>query len=540
MKRGALLLAACAVLAAPTAARAFCGFYIEGSGKELYNNATQVVLMREGTRTVLSMQNNYQGPPEDFALVIPVPVVLQEENVKTLPRDVFEHIDKLDAPRLVEYWEADPCAIDEPMADMAATGMPMPSAPPPKSRASENLGVTIEAQFAVGEYQIVILSATDSTGLDTWLKQEGYKMPPGAEPYLRPYVEGGSKFFVAKIDVKKVSFENGMATLSPLRFHYDTDEFSLPIRLGMVNAKDSQDLIVHILSRGERYEVANYPNAFIPTNIDVRDSTRDKFAEFYAALYDKTVEANPGAVITEYSWDAGTCDPCPTPALTFSELATLGADVIDAIGQPGPSPGPPASGRMAPPMPPRMPPMQARFVLTRLHARYDKGGLKDDLVFRKAAAVMGGREVRSGPNGSLEEGARPSGVNNFQGRYAIRHEWTGPIECANPRRGMWGGPPSGGAPPLRPALDTAFAKRDASLTAMIAQDIPELKLIAAAPMQPNGTGTTPPANAADPGQTKKKKSGCGCSGTGPSEHGGTAALFLIAAVMMRRRRRSVP
>ena len=35
------------------------------------------VLMRAGTRTALSMQNNYEGPPEDFALVVPVPVVLE-------------------------------------------------------------------------------------------------------------------------------------------------------------------------------------------------------------------------------------------------------------------------------------------------------------------------------------------------------------------------------------------------------------------------------------------------------------------------------
>ena len=65
--------------------------------------------MREGTRTVLSMQNNYQGPPESFAMVVPVPVVLQKENVKTLPADVFDRVDSLAAPRLVEYWEQDPC-----------------------------------------------------------------------------------------------------------------------------------------------------------------------------------------------------------------------------------------------------------------------------------------------------------------------------------------------------------------------------------------------------------------------------------------------
>ena len=72
----ALSLALAALSAAP-AAPAFCGFYVAGADAKLFNNATMVVLMREGTRTVLSMQNNYQGPPEDFAMVVPVPIVLQ-------------------------------------------------------------------------------------------------------------------------------------------------------------------------------------------------------------------------------------------------------------------------------------------------------------------------------------------------------------------------------------------------------------------------------------------------------------------------------
>src|SRR4029078_7846257 len=102
-------------------AHAFCGFYVSGADTKLYNNATMVVLMREGTRTVLSMQNNYQGPPEDFAMVVPVPVVLQKENVKTLDKTLFDHIDQLDSPRLVEYWEQDPCY--QPHTDRAYDGV---------------------------------------------------------------------------------------------------------------------------------------------------------------------------------------------------------------------------------------------------------------------------------------------------------------------------------------------------------------------------------------------------------------------------------
>src|SRR5215471_6387036 len=112
MRRAVIAIAA-ALAAAPSAAHAFCGFYVTGSDQQLVADATQVVLMRKGTRTVLSMQNNYKGPPEAFAMVIPVPVVLKESEVKTLPPQVFANIERMGAPRLVEYWEQDPCRREQ-------------------------------------------------------------------------------------------------------------------------------------------------------------------------------------------------------------------------------------------------------------------------------------------------------------------------------------------------------------------------------------------------------------------------------------------
>src|SRR5262245_27973000 len=93
-----------------SSASAFCGFFVAGSNAKLTNNASQVALLRDGNRTFMTMSNTYQGPPENFAMVVPVPVVLKKEDVKTLPANVFDHIDGLSAPRLVEYWEQDPCA----------------------------------------------------------------------------------------------------------------------------------------------------------------------------------------------------------------------------------------------------------------------------------------------------------------------------------------------------------------------------------------------------------------------------------------------
>ncbi|HEY1815397.1 MAG TPA: DUF2330 domain-containing protein [Kofleriaceae bacterium] len=525
-----VLVAAAIVAATAGTAHAFCGFYVAGGDQQMFNDATQVVLMRDGTRTVLSMQNNYKGPPEAFAMIIPVPVVLHEGDVKTLPKDVFEHVEKMGAPRLVEYWEQDPCAIAQNM-EMPAVGYNGTNLiRAKKAVASHDFQVTVEAKFVVGEYQIVILSAKNSTGLDGWLRQEKYNIPDGAEPLLRPYVESGMKFFVAKVDPAKVTFENGRAALSPLRFFYDDDRFELPIRLGIANSSGTQDLIVNILAPHQRYEVANYPNVTIPTNLDVKDSVKDKFGAFYAALFDATVEKHPGAVVTEYSWRAATCDPCPGPTLGSSDFQLLGADVI-ASQQAHMSPPTPMNRR-------RPPPYGAygyTMVLTRLHMRYGKD-LKDDLVFRAADPIVGGREfVVDEQTGRLEEGARstPDGVNNFQGRYVIRHPWTGPIACTNPRRHIWGGPPNGGYAPPIAGTNLAFAARgEVKLQAVVNRDVPEIGIVASDPVS---NAVLPPPVPAKPAESYAPAKTNGCSTSNPADLGAGLALLGFAFARSRRR-----
>jgi MYXO-CTERM domain-containing protein len=527
------------VFVAPAEAEAFCGFYVAGADAKLYNNATMVVLMRDGTRTVLSMQNNYEGPPKDFAMVVPVPVVLSEDDVKILPDEIFDRVDKLAAPRLVEYWEQDPCQPMMYPEGMAMADGAVDEEAMPGGAKAEDLGVTIEAQFEVGEYQIVILSAKESTGLDTWLRQEKYNIPEGAQPLLEPYVQGGSKFFVAKVNAKKVKFDTqGQAMLSPLRFHYDSQEFALPVRLGLINAQGAQDLLVHVLGRSVRYELANYENVAIPTNLEVKNDVREHFGQFYASLFDHVLANNPKAVVTEYSWAAGSCDPCPEPALTLEELVTLGVDVLPSYESAFKNQRIPSDYQWSIP---------SEFVLTRLHARYDQASLGEDLVFQAAPAIVGGREFLQ-QDGQLERGAveEPGGYNNFQARYIIRHEWQGPIECDNPQRGIWGGPWPEVEGSTQPAVaqNLAFVERGAVLADYVTDTAAErieadVGPLPAGPIEPphpdphEGTGKGGKT-------TKAGEGGCAhCSttvGLGAVGSLGLGLLALLGAVGLRRRR----
>lgn len=508
-------------------ASAFCGFYVAGADDELFNDATQVVLMREGTQTVLSMQNNYKGPIKNFAMVVPVPVVLMQDDVKTLPVDVFERIDTLSAPRLVEYFEQDPCYTEPPYeewwdVDMSAGGVPedMGSAP-----VVEPAPVVVEAQFEAGEYEIVILSATEATSLETWLTTNNYSIPAGAAPLFEQYIEQGMYFFVAKVDPAKVTFEDGQAVLSPLRFSYESDTFSLPVRLGMVNSAGQQDLLVYTLGRNQRYEVANYPNVTIPTNIVVGQSTRDSFGAFYRQLFDRTLQQNPGAVITEYAWTATHCDPCPGPILDPEDIATFGADVLESEG----------SWSVA---------NDPSWVITRLHTRYGKDEISEDLVFNTAPPIVGGRGTPSGANAVLGEkvgSTEGAHWNNFQGRYIMLDGWSGDVDCADPVYGRWGHPssrpqaavsPNSGGDTTSPSDGTeSESSGGGALEEFIEEDVEQIDVKAESPGSWRNSGATEPA-----------PSGAGCQGGcasagGPAVPAGALALFLLGGVIRRRTRR---
>ena len=409
--------------------------------------------------------------------------------------------------------------MPQPVPMVATRSMAGSAGPPSAMRKERDLGVTVEAKFTVGEYEIVILSAKYSDGLDTWLREQRYNIPKGAEPLLRPYVTSGMKFFVAKVNADKVKFQNGQAILSPLRFHYDSKQFNLPVRLGLMNSSGTQDLLVHILSPSQRYEVANYNNVTIPTNLQVSDDTRQNFGGFYAQLFDRTMEKYPNTVITEYAWQATSCDPCPPGSpLNPQQIMTLGGDVMPSgVGQ--------------------------NYVLTRLHARYTKDALGEDLVFRAAPAIVGGREhVVS--QGKIERGAQESHINNFQARYIIRHAWTGPIACANPRRGIWGGPPQGPAIAVKAAEDIAFAPRsnNAPLASFLREDVQEIdfKASAADPgskFQTTGVGGQQEVRrpVGSGSSVAPSSGGCaGCSTGGAGGLGGVLALLGLGLLWRRR------
>ncbi len=233
-----LSLIATALTLPSGSAHAFCGFYVGKADSSLFNDASQVVLVRDGDRTVVTMSNDYKGELTDFALVVPLPSVITKDQIHIGDRKYIERLDAYSAPRLVEYHDPDPCAIPEkPMARLSiAAGVAEGVLDGMVGQRAHALGVTVEASYAIGEYDILILSAKESAGLETWLRESGYRIPAKASAALAPYIRQGMKFFVAKVNLKNQK-AGGFNYLRPIQIAYESPKFMLPIRLGMANAR---------------------------------------------------------------------------------------------------------------------------------------------------------------------------------------------------------------------------------------------------------------------------------------------------------------
>ncbi|MEO1096038.1 MAG: DUF2330 domain-containing protein [Cyanobacteria bacterium J06638_28] len=365
---------------------AFCGFYVAKADSSLYNQASQVAIARDGDRTVLTMANDYQGEVQDFALVVPVPTVIKAEQVNVAESVVLDRLDAFSAPRLVEYFDTDPCDLALPIYGSAAPQLLRnEDAESGAYRGSDAaLGVTVEESFTVGEYDILILSAQESDGLETWLRQNDYQIPAGASEVLGAYIRQGMKFFVASVNLDEFN-QAGFQQLRPLQIAYESPRFMLPIRLGMVNAQGAQDLIVYLLSPQGQIELTNYRTVAIPTDADVPVFIEKEFGTFYNDMFRQShLKEGRNVAFLEYAWDMRGCDPCAADPLTPAELRQAGVFWLS----------------------PEVSPWDINVFVTRLHVRYTRDKFPEDLMFQET-----------------------SNRQFFQGRYVMNHPFTAGTNC---------------------------------------------------------------------------------------------------------------
>ncbi|HET6996282.1 MAG TPA: DUF2330 domain-containing protein, partial [Chitinophagaceae bacterium] len=379
---------------------AFCGFYVSKADGTLKNKTSQVILVRDGNRTVITMYNDFKGDFKDFAMVVPVPVVLSKSDIKVVDQQIFNTLNEYSKPRLVEYYDQNPCMEYEDKVERSlrgkASGVVVQGF---ASKAADNMAVKIEAQYIVGEYDILILSAKESSGLKTWLDENGYKIPAGAEEVLEPYIKSNLKFFVVKVNEQEKKKLPGNF-LRPIQIRFSSSKFMLPIRLGMANADGDQDMLVYAFTKKGRIESTNYRQISLPTAKNIPLFVQNNFGNFYANVFQHQWDREGKAItMLEYAWDVSPknyvkCDPCVATAPSTQDLVQAGVWWINRDWTDYSDVGNEDED------------YSSNVYFTRLHVRYNRNSFPQDLMFQVT------------PN-----------TENFQARYIITHPATGDFTC---------------------------------------------------------------------------------------------------------------
>ncbi len=382
------VLAALAVASVTSTAQASCFCMlrrpVERSlvADESYSPSSAVFVLRDGTRTVVTIEAAYRGPAVELSMVIPVPTSISRDDVRTVSGTVFRRLDRHTAPRVRHVWP-----------DCSRRPRTMPSgsvfgSAHGRRRAGamfEDDGVVIEDQWAVDEYDVTMLSASESAGLLTFLRARGLDLPDRAVSVLRGYIETGHRFVLAKVNPSRAHRLGDAMVLSPIQLEYESTELRVPVRLGTLNSPGEQELLLYVLSPEGRYELANRPNEVAPTDILLRPDIGGSFADLYRGISDAIFQRTPGAAITEYAHRLGFHVP-------RTEVRELG--LADERGR-----------------------RSRTWTLTRIRHRYGKD-LSDDLTLRPAPPLRLFR--RWSEPGLWTPGGH--GQNAFHVRYVVRHD----------------------------------------------------------------------------------------------------------------------
>ena len=565
---------AVAALLCCTCAWCFPGVMVGKNGSPRVAHTAHVVVMLSGPVSVVTVMVDYEGPLEPFALLMPVPPDVSLQGLRAVKREFIARLEQLSAPRFHALYEKNPCEPGPVEQDWdvkyeaCENGFLAPEYLPPPERhwtVPNEISIPTEPVFkeAESEFHFSLLPAQRSSKLDEWLLARGYHASPEALRGLAQAMQNGHQLLMAEVDVHRAELlGNGSLQLGAIRYWSREPVGNIASTLGLLNSAGVQDLFVYVLHPTQRFQVRNYANVLLPTNIEVDPAAAERLGTLYNALFDAQIARTPNSVVTEFVWPTVGCgEPCPNAPLTLNELMSLGGDVMETLlvskAERLPNPGLETDEEkqrfeeqlLGKSPAERIKALQQhredrkelarrraliarqRYVMSRLHYRYDKNGLPMDIELQAAADhLTGGVGLPEGPKGVLFNGTQSTQISHYQVRFVSLFAWAKGYQCASPIRWRWARRWKSLDAALRKvwlADDLPRKDRDRSLLANLVQT----------PIAELGIAPKPAASTIDSPPPAKpiKHSGCTlCKRESTSSWPGLLAMLILAFVRRQR------
>lgn len=227
-----------------------------------------VCIIYNGKKETLVLQVKYSGNVEDFAWIVPIPALPEENSISTEKDSIFKQLHDWTQPRVYrEREKAKGYGLDEEGAPEIISG--------PEVQVWERL--------QVGPYEVAVLSGSSSQALISWLASNGYPFPEEAGPTIDFYVQKKWYFLATRVQVQSPlpgSNSTYQAGLPALKMTFQTEKPVFPLRISELTSAEESEIELYIAAP-HRMVCENYQTvAMDPNEVQraiqkqIRDSKR--------------------------------------------------------------------------------------------------------------------------------------------------------------------------------------------------------------------------------------------------------------------------
>lgn len=253
MTKPTLLASAAALFALAHSSSALaCGGFFCGR-LPVDQTAERIFFEVGGDSVTMTTQIAFNGDAADFAWILPLPEVPDEESLSVFPQAAMTGLDANSGPVFLQPNDAAcyPAILEVADAACANCGGAAPTTN------AEEPQVTVHIQAEVDAYEVAVVESEDSAALITWLREHSYRVTPPMEPYIDLYTQEGMKFLALRL-LETADVES----LKPFRFTLPGTSPTIPLRMTALAAEPEMSLLVFVFGE-RRYEGKNWENLAI-------------------------------------------------------------------------------------------------------------------------------------------------------------------------------------------------------------------------------------------------------------------------------------
>ncbi|MGD8862452.1 MAG: DUF2330 domain-containing protein [Myxococcales bacterium] len=268
------------------------------------------------------VQIRYQGDPERFAWLVPMPV---EPEVSVGSQPLFDALLRGSRPVFglrtrvmrcdgsVEESEAQGCAAqDASLAQPAGASMLEES-----ETQADPIGET------VGAFDVTTLKDMETDEILQWLQDNDFELPPRTAELIDPYVRDGAVFVALRLTPGA-----GVQEIHPIVFRYPGDRPAIPVQLTAVAAVSDMRIRTFFLGEGRMA-----PTNFRHVELNQVRLHWPSFASNYDAVLSRAVDETGDGLgfVTEYAGDSAVVDPSAVHSAGWDAAAFEALEAAEVV-----------------------------------------------------------------------------------------------------------------------------------------------------------------------------------------------------------------